>query len=751
MATPTWAHALRVSGLAILVLVALSVQPPRAAGFDYRSYQPYESRIAPAHRTIAAGVWDHYAVLVDEAQLIRVYDVADPLAPVLVDEVPFYTEYGFDVLLCGRYVFVTGWYENQATAFRVLDSGHLSRRFGGQFQEPGGHYFNAAGVATDGDLVFVAGTRWPGVYPNLFAYRDYGEFYGLLPITWPSLGPALPLAVTMREHRLFVASATTGLAWFDFSPAGTVAAADTLVAGRGCLALAADGGVLVGAEGDGDLTVVKTSGGAPEVAATVACGGTSVALAVRGDELLLADTGLGIRRLSLAETRHPTARDTFLTGCGARGVAFQGRYLVASSPGGGLMFIDPERPHANPVRGAAPWITSSFAAWGTMVCGLGQVDGQDCLALVDLADPAAARLVDTMPFAWRRAKAPIVAMSDSLVLVGPHHMDALYEVHLVSWNPAAGFTVDAPVSLMPMLATHFDVRGTQVYLIAPYAGMSRLLIRDAHDLRHVVNLQTLMLAGTPRGLRWFGQSLWCAGDQDASSFFYGVDVAAPGHAFVRTASRLPGWLQGLDVQTDMIAAIRADGVQLLDASRPNDLQPLAEIPVAGVTGCVLRGNTAYLRTEQDLQAYALADPRQPVPLGTVCGAMPCVKSAAPGLLIGGSGGLLVFAPQAEAATAPPVAPPTAVAGPVLRLEPNPFNPRLAIRLTVPGPGPVTGGIYDVRGRRVRELRGAASAAGDFEAAWDGRDATGAEAPSGAYLVRLTTAGGVVTRKATLVR
>ena len=46
------------------------------------------------------------------------------------------------------------------------------------------------------------------------------------------------------------------------------------------------------------------------------------------------------------------------------------------------------------------------------------------------------------------------------------------------------------------------------------------------------------------------------------------------------------------------------------------------------------------------------------------------------------------------------------------------------------------GIYDLAGRRVRQLFFDALSAGAYEHTWDGRDATGELVPPGAYIARI---------------
>lgn len=87
----------------------------------------------------------------------------------------------------------------------------------------------------------------------------------------------------------------------------------------------------------------------------------------------------------------------------------------------------------------------------------------------------------------------------------------------------------------------------------------------------------------------------------------------------------------------------------------------------------------------------------------------------------------------------------------LAAYPNPFNPRIRIAYSVPRTGPVALDIYDLRGRRVRNLVRGVQPRGDFLATWDGRDGSGSEVASAVYVVRLKVGGDVHRRKVSLVR
>jgi serine protease len=94
--------------------------------------------------------------------------------------------------------------------------------------------------------------------------------------------------------------------------------------------------------------------------------------------------------------------------------------------------------------------------------------------------------------------------------------------------------------------------------------------------------------------------------------------------------------------------------------------------------------------------------------------------------------------------------------PVRELElgqnfPNPFNPATTISFTVEKEGPVSVVIYDMSGRKIRNLVSASYGPGAHTAVWDGKDDSGAPMPSGLYAYRYESGGKALSRKMMLVK
>jgi len=90
---------------------------------------------------------------------------------------------------------------------------------------------------------------------------------------------------------------------------------------------------------------------------------------------------------------------------------------------------------------------------------------------------------------------------------------------------------------------------------------------------------------------------------------------------------------------------------------------------------------------------------------------------------------------------------TALAAPA----PNPFNPRTELRFTLARAGRVRLVLYDLAGRRVRELVSGELPAGPHAVTWRGEDDAGRRLGSGVYLARLQAGGTVQTRRLVMVR
>jgi len=83
--------------------------------------------------------------------------------------------------------------------------------------------------------------------------------------------------------------------------------------------------------------------------------------------------------------------------------------------------------------------------------------------------------------------------------------------------------------------------------------------------------------------------------------------------------------------------------------------------------------------------------------------------------------------------------------------PNPFNPRTLIAYNLAVDSEVSLTVYDMLGRKVRELQSGHKPAGSYQALWNGADDNGMPLASGSYLVRLQTKDTNQVQKVMLIK
>jgi M6 family metalloprotease-like protein len=94
----------------------------------------------------------------------------------------------------------------------------------------------------------------------------------------------------------------------------------------------------------------------------------------------------------------------------------------------------------------------------------------------------------------------------------------------------------------------------------------------------------------------------------------------------------------------------------------------------------------------------------------------------------------------------------AASRPIVALEvSNPFRAGGELRFSLPERGKAEVEVFSLTGRRVRELANASYDAGEHRVRWDGTDASGREAASGVYVVRVTSNGLQRAKRMLLIR
>jgi hypothetical protein len=84
-------------------------------------------------------------------------------------------------------------------------------------------------------------------------------------------------------------------------------------------------------------------------------------------------------------------------------------------------------------------------------------------------------------------------------------------------------------------------------------------------------------------------------------------------------------------------------------------------------------------------------------------------------------------------------------------RPNPTPGPVSLRFTLPQHAGVSLAIFDLSGRRIRQLAAGTFSAGEHTVSWDLRDEDGRVVAGGLYLARFTTEGGRMTQKILALR
>ncbi len=92
-----------------------------------------------------------------------------------------------------------------------------------------------------------------------------------------------------------------------------------------------------------------------------------------------------------------------------------------------------------------------------------------------------------------------------------------------------------------------------------------------------------------------------------------------------------------------------------------------------------------------------------------------------------------------------------VSGHTLNLQPNPFNPRTEVRFELEHDSWTRLAVFDMRGRQIAILQEGMSYAGPVVCAWDGRDASGQDVPSGVYFFMLESDKVLARTKGVLLK
>jgi hypothetical protein len=199
------------------------------------------------------------------------------------------------------------------------------------------------------------------------------------------------------------------------------------------------------------------------------------------------------------------------------------------------------------------------------------------------------------------------------------------------------------------------------------------------------------------------------------------------------------------------------GGRLLSVS--TNLQDHAAIVTDGAGGAVVAWDDSTHTVAQHVFASGALDPAYPA-TGRVMADIPTPSGGSALVATGGGGAIVswtderngkdtdIYAIQVLQAGTVDVSPPPSVPGAIAfaRPSPNPARGALTLRFTLPREATVRLIVFDVNGRRVRELASGAQPAGEHAIAWDLRDQSGRAIGTGLYFARLEAEGHALIRK-----
>lgn len=376
---------------------------------------------------------------------------------------------------------------------------------------------------------------------------------------------------------------------------------------------------------------------------------------------------------------------------------FDNGYAFTAMGGNGLVVYDTEDPF-NPVFAGSGYTSHPVGAL-VLQEDLAFVMGDDAITVFDVSDP-------TLPYSIGHTGGLDSHPSDVLL-----YQNTLWLAQ--EWGQVSAVDISDPNHPQPAGTMDFDAVS-----LAQSAGYLHAI--DEDGTYRVLSLDTMPPVEVANmSLTVGGNSIDIDGDR-----------ALIGH----------GWY----------------GLTMLDISDPENPVLLNHIKVMdGAYKVTLRGDTAILSNFYCAHIMDVSDPSDIQKIGTIW-------DGGFDHTVFPSGEIVIFhgvnyeysmqvypAPYGSSEAQPSN---HVVAGNLLSIRPNPFNPQTMVSFNLPVAAPVNIRIYDLTGRLVKTL-----ASGEFMSAglqswtWLGRDSQGREVSSGVYLVRLEAGQYRATGRMVLVR
>jgi hypothetical protein len=706
-------------GLASIECARYSLSPHRIGGYN------------PA--TTAGGV----AIVADLAYLavgtggLQVLDLANPAAPQLVGSVALPGVGGaLDVAVNGRYAFVA----MGPTGIKVVDIANPSAPVVvGQVDTPG----NANSVAVAGNLVFVA-DRTPGLQ--------------VIDVTDPMHPRIIGASVTMNSaldvavagSYAYIAADIAGLCAIDITDPQHPSIAGSVDTPYGAVGVAVAGTFAYVADRQGGLQIIDVSN--PEAPAGVAAVTLPEALdvTVTQGKAWVADRS-GLRVVDVTDPLKPSLVGDVRLPAGLTHVAVADDQALISEQTRGLHVIEIAGGRSPDLVGG---VGTTFPAKAVAVqdhYSYVAVVGAVGLQVVDMLDAAHPALVGS---AYTGQATHEVAAKGDLAFVTTewYHEFGWYEYRLhlldISYPAAPNYITDIEIPNMgPMCLV-----GSCLYI-----ATGGIEVIDVADPAHPHLLDVGSLPGFD--LAVMGKTGYAA----TAAGLQVLDLTDPASPQLAGSVATNGGCRWVEVQGNLAYLASPSRLEIVDVADPDVPLLLGDVTVSFpfvLAGLAVIGTHAYApQSDYGVSVFDVADPRHPRLEGSIAthGQAVGVCPAGVGIAVAdGDAGLTIIPLACEQ----PIGVGEDVqvtASSAFDLYPNPGPGPITCRFTLSRGGPVRLSIYDLAGRRVREVVREIADAGGHDLHWDGRDDAGRAAPAGVYLVRIATASGPRTARVAIVR
>lgn len=576
----------------------------------------------------------------------------------------------------------------------------------------------------------------------------------------------------------YVASESMGLHIYDVASSTPVRKSTVATTAFDVAIVGQRAYVAAGAEG---LLIVDVSdSGHPVVLGRCATPVGAVDVDVEGDLACVAIGSGGLATVDISSPQHPTVIATTPTLGSATSIKVKDGFAYVSEWGLGLTIVDVSDP-------TIPWVCGGLNLWNSdedlYHAGEVAVDG----GLVYEADRWIGPNVFRVTFhdvprvlgsETGALQAQAVAVYRDIAYVG----DGTAGLRLIDLTaprrPQMIGTIDTPgsvrgVALHGSLACLADdVRGLQIVDVgdprAPIArgrldlpgvawgvtartgigyvaaGGSGLHIVDFHDPDNPALLGSADVYGYALDVAVAGNWALVAAYNDGVSL---VNIATPSAPQVVQTLHTVGhaWSVEFSGRYAFVAEGEA-GLLVLRLGQGSLSEQSYPLRLPGyATGISLQGNKAFVACQDaGVCVVDIADPAWPEVIGLVAtsGSVNAVAVGDLHVCAAGLGdGLHVMAADCPVVAAVGESP-VAAAGLQVEVGPNPATVRTNFAFTLGTAGPVRATIYDLAGRRLRELDSGLREVGRQSLPWDGRDAAGRAVAAGVYQVVIESPDGV---------